>query len=85
MVVKYLDHGTNLYRVLVLIDAEHGFKDLDFMLFDILERKQKPFVICFTKCDKITDSKLEKLYQEASERVKKYNFCSPIINSVSSK
>ena len=85
MIVKYLDESTNLYRVVCLVDAEHGFKDTDFMLFDLLEGKQKPFMICFTKCDKIATSSMETLFESAAEKVKKYGFCSPILNATSAK
>lgn len=85
MFLKYLANGRQLYRIVCLIDAEHGLKQLDTMLFDLCESKEKPFLITLTKCDKITDTKLAKLYEEISEKVKSYKFCSPIINATSSR
>lgn len=53
MMAKYLDHSEHLFRVVVLIDAEHGFKKLDENLCEMLNVKKKPFIACMTKCDKI--------------------------------
>lgn len=85
MILKYITHGRNLYRIVCLVDAEHGLKQLDTMLFELCESKQKPFLIALTKCDKISETKLGKLYDEISEKAKSYKFCSPIINATSSR
>ena len=39
----------------VLIDSESGFKEVDKLLLDILEKRERPFVIVFTKIDKIKE------------------------------
>ena len=85
MITKYLDESRSLYRVVCLIDAEHGFKETDFMLFELLESKQKPFVVCLTKCDKIPNKPITELFEESIEKIKGFKFCSPIINVTSSK
>ena len=56
MILQYISGGLYLHRVLCLVDIEHGFKDLDFMLFDLLESKSKPFMITLTKTDKVNKS-----------------------------
>ena len=85
MIVKYLKHGEFYHRALCLIDAEHGLKDSDLMLFELLEKYSKPFVVCLTKCDKITEKQLENLFQDISLKLKTFQFCSPIIIATSSK
>lgn len=85
MILKYLEESPFLYRIVVLIDAEHGFKETDFMLFELLEKKNKPFMVCLTKCDKMPRKPLDKLFEESGEKLKQYQFCSPIINATSAK
>ncbi len=85
MILKYMDNSKNLYRVIILIDAEHGFKDNDFMLMDLLESRQKPFMVCLTKCDKIPDKPMDELFEKSVEKIRQYQMCSPIVNATSSK
>lgn len=53
MMQSYFTHSSNLHRLFILIDSEHGIKQVDLMLMELLESKMKPYVIVFTKCDKI--------------------------------
>ena len=85
MIQKYLNEGKYLYRVLCLVDAEHGLKDLDFMLYDLLEKRQKPFMLALTKCDKIPETKIQDCLKDTAEKMKKYHFCSTILNATSAK
>jgi len=85
MIMKYMDQSKNLYRVVILIDAEHGFKETDFMLMDLLEGKNKPFMVCLTKCDKIPNKPIDKLFEESVDKIRQYKMCSPIINATSAK
>ena len=85
MITKYLDEGKTLYRVLCLVDAEHGLKDLDFMLYDLLENRKKPFMLTLTKCDKVNPKNIDEILKNVAEKMKKYNFCSNILNATSAK
>lgn len=85
MILKYLEQSPYLYRTVCLVDGEHGFKETDFMIFDLLEKKNKPFMVCLTKCDKITGKQFENLLETTATKIKHYNFCSPIINASSTK
>ena len=85
MMLKYFTKSFFLHRVVCLIDSEHGLKEVDQMIFDILEKKMKPFIIVFTKCDKISENKLKDLFQESQEHFKSYNLSSPIIHATSVK
>lgn len=60
MITKYIDASPYLHRVICLIDAEHGIKQLDEHLFEMLDVKKKMFMICLTKCDKIPMKLLSK-------------------------
>lgn len=44
-------------QIIVLIDSEHGFKQVDNMIIELLNKYKKTFVIVFTKCDKINKNK----------------------------
>jgi len=85
MITKYINEGGFLYRVVCLVDAEHGLKEVDFMLFDLLESKQKPFMLTLTKCDKVSSKKLPDVLQDTAEKMRKYSFCSNILNATSAK
>ncbi|HLP10730.1 MAG TPA: GTP-binding protein, partial [Flavobacteriales bacterium] len=51
---EYLKKRTNLLCTFVLIDVRHEPQKLDIALMEWLSEKQIPFVIVFTKCDKLT-------------------------------
>lgn len=38
--------------IMLLLDINHGLKDTDVMLMDMLKSLKKNFVLVFTKCDK---------------------------------
>ena len=63
MLNTYLNKSKYLHRVLCLIDAEHQFKEVDYLLLDMLEAKKQPFMVVFTKCDKV--HKVENLFKHA--------------------
>jgi len=85
MMLKYFTKSLFLHRVVCLIDAEHGIKEVDLMLYDLLEKKMKPFVVVFTKCDKVPEKKLIVTLNEAQETFRKFNMSSPIIHATSVK
>ena len=85
MMMKYFTKSNFLHRVVCLVDSEHGIKEVDHMLFEILEKKYKPFIVVFTKCDKINENKLKELFDDAKKRFKDYKMSSPIIHATSVK
>lgn len=85
MMLTYFTKSQFLHRVVCLIDPEHGIKEVDMMLYELLEKKMKPFVIVFTKCDKMSEKLLEKRLEEAKETFKNFNMSSPIIHATSAK
>ena len=85
MMIKYFTLGNFLHRVVCLIDSEHGIKDVDMMLIDLLEKKMKPFIVVYTKCDKISETKMSELFKDGEQRFKQYKLSSPIIHATSVK
>jgi GTP-binding protein EngB required for normal cell division len=40
---------------MLLLDVNHGIKNVDIMLMDMLKEFQKNFIIVYTKCDKASE------------------------------
>jgi GTP-binding protein len=53
MISRYLLHRTNLMCLFVLIDSRHKPQDIDKKFMQWLAEKRIPFVIVFTKIDKL--------------------------------
>ena len=56
----YLETRRELRAVIQLVDARHGPTELDLTMIDWLRNCQKPFLLVFTKADKLSRSKLRK-------------------------
>lgn len=82
---SYINGSPYLHRVLALIDAEHGFKKMDKILFDLLEKKMKPYIIVLTKCDKVKPDRIERLYEEIKKEFGKNALSSPMIHATSAR
>ncbi|MBT4101294.1 MAG: YihA family ribosome biogenesis GTP-binding protein [Gemmatimonadetes bacterium] len=54
----YLHKRKQLRAVVQLIDARHGPSDLDLQLIETLRELSQPFLLVFTKIDKLTRGKL---------------------------
>jgi GTP-binding protein len=59
LIGAYLRGRANLARVYVLVDARHGLKDTDDLVFEELRQAAVSFQIVLTKCDAIKVSELE--------------------------
>lgn len=53
----YFKNSYFINQIIVLIDSEHGFKQVDNMIIELLNKYKKTFAIVFTKCDKINKNK----------------------------
>lgn len=73
------------FRAWVILMKQARFKQVDHMVFEMLEKMKKQFTICFTKQDKIKDKEIEKLKFESEVLTKKYIFCDPIMLLTSAK
>jgi GTP-binding protein len=59
LIGAYLRGRANLARVYVLVDARHGLKDTDELIFEELRQAAVSFQIVLTKCDAIKASELK--------------------------
>ena len=57
---SYLENRGELRAVVQLVDARHGPTELDRMMIDWLRNSRKPFLLVFTKADKLSRSKLNR-------------------------
>ena len=59
IVGRYISDRQELRAVLQLIDARHGPTELDLQMIEWLQEVQKPFLLVFTKADKLSRNKLK--------------------------
>ena len=57
---EYLEKRENLICTFVLVDSRHEPQKIDMMFMEWLGQNQIPFVIVFTKMDKLSSSQLNK-------------------------
>ena len=60
MIETYLGERQELRAIVQLIDARHGPTELDRTMIDWLRAGQKPFLLVFTKSDKLSKGKMKK-------------------------
>ena len=74
MIKDYMFQRENLVCVFVLIDSRHSPQANDVQLMELLGKKEIPFVMVFTKIDKLSSSQLNKnLVQYKKEMLKKWD------------
>lgn len=56
--MKYLQLRTNLVCLFLLIDSRHSPQQIDLDFMEYCSTKEIPFVICFTKADKLKPKEL---------------------------
>jgi GTP-binding protein len=66
---KFLLHRENLFCIFVLIDSRHEPQRIDLDFMEWLGEKEIPFVIVFTKTDKLTKTKLSQFELEYAEKL----------------
>lgn len=84
LVNAYLKGRQQLRRVLVLIDARHGIKDVDRGIMKMLDGAAVSYQVVLTKTDKITPSQLEQLMAEIRVELAGHVAAHPIIRCTSS-
>ena len=81
---QYLYKRENLLYTFVLIDSRHKAQAVDLQFMEKLGEKRIPFVILFTKIDKLSSSALNKnLTAYKKELLKKWEELPPIITTSS--
>lgn len=68
-VLQYLEHRTNLSLVFALIDTTTSPQEIDVELVEWLVRKQVPFVLVFTKADKVSAAAAQANIDAFRERI----------------
>ena len=56
---SYLESREELRAVVQLVDARHGPTELDMLMIEWLQTRLKPFLLVFTKSDKLSKGKLK--------------------------
>lgn len=68
----YLVTRKSLKRVLLLVDARHGFKASDEELMSILDTASVKYQIVLTKCDLVLEAELAKIFVQTTEQLRKH-------------
>ena len=91
MMDRYLAQSRHLHRVLCLVDSRRGVDHQDLavlpphQLFQALEVKSKPFLLCFTKVDDLRDAEHANLVDWTLKDSPKFAFLSPFVHFTSAK
>ena len=64
----YLKTSEHLRAVVQLVDARHGPSDSDMMMIDWLRTHAKSFLLVFTKADKLSRGKLDRMMRDLSKQ-----------------
>ncbi|MDG2343118.1 MAG: ribosome biogenesis GTP-binding protein YihA/YsxC [Flavobacteriales bacterium] len=67
--MKYLQLRPNLMCLFLLIDSRHSPQKIDLDFMEYCSTKEIPFVICFTKADKLKPKELEKNIKEYEDKL----------------
>ena len=62
----YLHHREQLRAVVQIVDARHGPNEADLLMIDWLQANLKSFLLVFTKADKLSRAKLDRMFKELS-------------------
>jgi GTP-binding protein len=85
LVNDYLRGRPVLSRVLVLVDARHGLKDVDRDLMTMLDKAAVSYQMVLTKADKIKPTELAKVIAETEAEARKHVAAHPVILPTSSE
>jgi len=84
LVNAYLKGRQQLLRVLVLIDARHGLKEVDHKVMKMLDTSAVSYQLVLTKTDKVKPGPLEKLLEKMRGEMSRHVAAHPIIRCTSS-
>jgi GTP-binding protein len=85
LVKAYLAGRPNLARVLMLIDARHGLKEVDLGIMAQLDKVAASYQIVLTKADKIKPAELVKITEETTLALKRHPAAHPLVIATSSE
>ncbi|MBL4613974.1 MAG: YihA family ribosome biogenesis GTP-binding protein [Magnetovibrio sp.] len=84
LVNAYLKGRAQLLRVMVLIDARHGVKDVDRGVMKMLDKAAVSYQVVLTKTDKVKEAALEQILENTRAELAKHVAAHPIVRCTSS-
>jgi len=85
LVRDFLRGRVVLKRVLVLIDARHGVKDVDRDMMKMLDESAVGYRLVLTKADKIKASELEAVLAATQAEARKHPAAFPVVHATSAE
>lgn len=85
LVRTYLRGRQVLARVLVLVDARHGLKDVDREMMTMLDAAAVSYRVVLTKSDKLKASDLEAVHAATAAEAKRHVAAYPLVHATSSE
>jgi GTP-binding protein len=85
LVKAYLTGRPDLRRILLLVDARHGFKGKDEAIMNLLDETAASYQIVLTKADKVKPTELAKLEEKLRGELKTHAAAHPQIIATSSQ
>ena len=83
MIEAYFSHRRNIALVFQLIDFRRKASGEDVQMLDYLTQKHIPFVIVFTKCDKLNKTETLRRMEEVAEELKDYDADAVLFSALS--
>ena len=85
LIHKYLQGRSTLARVYVLIDARHGFKEVDLDVLTTLDKSAVSYQLVLTKADQVKPAELESCRQTVAAALAKHPAAFPEVLATSSR
>src|SRR4030088_1876451 len=85
LIHKFLQGRSSLARVYVLIDARHGFKDVDLDVLKTLDKAAVSYQVVLTKADQVKPAELEERTAVAAATLAKHPAAFPELLVTSSR
>lgn len=85
LIEQYLNGRVGLRRVFLLIDARHGFKDVDHQVMKLMDTSAVSYQIVLTKADKVKKADWDALIAGVSAVSEKHVAAHPLIIPTSSR
>ena len=85
LIHKYLQGRSTLARVYVLIDARHGFKEVDLDVLKTLDRSAVSYQLVLTKADQVKPAELERCAAATTAALTKHPAAFPEVLATSAR
>lgn len=83
LVNAYLKGRQQLMRVMVLVDARHGLKDVDRKVMKMLDDAAVSYQVVLTKADKLKDSGLKSTSEKTATEISRHVAAHPVLYAAS--